>query len=489
MDPLTRLRPERRTTVDQFAGLVDRPSHRRAEDTSSPTATVEPLADLIRLTERLTEVGRTTEPVAAPSAEFRGALRTRLLAVAAVQGVGRATTTPPAVPGTSPQSASWRTSRRGQRTLGVVAGSLASLVAVGGVAAAGAQSLPGDPFYGVKRTAEAVQLATSSSDLAKGQRHLQFAENRLDEVQELSRQQTGTSGDPDLDRRITLGFDDMDAEVREGTDLLTSAFRRAQGRGRTAEEQAPLRALSRFAAANSVTLQRLIDQLPPTSRARAAASLALVAGVGADAEELLRLGTCGPACRAAAPSPGGAAAGPCDCATSSEPGAGVGVDGAPDGTAPAGPGAPDPGAPGPALTDPVTGPGSGSGAADPGAPAQSPAAPGTPPGGTLPGGTPPGGTLPGGTLPGGTLPGGTPPGGTLPGGTLPGGTPPASGGGPVLPVPLPGVPVLPPGPGPTGSTPPTLAPTQPVELPTLAPPPLPVPLPSELAPGGIPLPR
>ena len=466
MDPLTRLISDRRGSAERFAVLVDHSSSPSDGDHARP----DPLLDLAALAGRVVELGRAMDEDATPSPHFRTALRTRLLAVAAVSEAGseaaaRAADTTP-----------WRSRRGGKRTLQVAAGSLACLVAVGGVAAAGDQSMPGDLFFGVKRTVEAVQLATSDSDLTRGQRHLQFAGNRLNEVWEMSVERAGTSRE--RERKVSSGLDEMDREIRAGTDQLTEAFRRSQGQGRTTEERAPLQALSRFSVSHGAAMQRLLGELPPVSRERAAASLALVAAVGAEADELLALGTCSPGCGSAAQgagAPGGAAAGPCDCGRDGEPGAGDPAVGPPA----TGPGAIDPGAPGPVLPAP--------GVPDPAA-------------------TPPGATDPG-----------APPADTAPGGQPPLGGTPGSRGGPLLPVPLPVVPALPTGPAlpgpalprpslpgpalpgpalpgpslpgpslPGGSTPrggaPTLAPSLPAELPSLAPPRAPLP-------GGVPLPR
>ena len=467
MDPLTRLISARRGSAERLAVLIDRPPSAAPRDRLPLDAPLhdaplhdgpprDPLLDLARLAERVAEQGRSMGEVAAPSPHFRTALRTRLLAVAAVSVAGAAPTVPPV------RATPWRDSRRGKRTLEVAAGSLACLVAVGGVAAAGEQSGPGDPFFGVKRTVEAVQLATSDGELAKGRQHLQFAANRLDEVRELSFDRAGTPRE--RERKLSRGLDEMDREVRAGTEQLTRAFRRVQGQGRTAEERAPLQALSRFAASQGVSMQRLLGGLPPASRERATASMALVAGVGADADELLRLGTCSPDCRTAiegAVKPEGAAAGPCDCAG----------DG--DGDGDAGAGSPPVDTP---AGSPTTGPGAtGPGATDPRVPDPGSAVPTTAP---APGGPAPIGGVPGST-PG--RPGQTP---LLP---VPPPNVPLPGGGPILPAPLPGVPVLPPGPTlPGASSPggraPTLAPSLPVERPTLAPPAVPLP-------GGPPIPR
>src|SRR5687768_12953144 len=134
-----------------------------------------PAAPGLALVAQLRSAGAALDAGIAPRPEFRSALRTRLPAVATVQAAQAAA---PAEPARAlPTAVSWR--RRGSA---VAAGAMASVVAVSGVAVAGSQSLPGDPFYGVKRTTEALQLQMADGEVEKGTRHLDFAASRLREV-------------------------------------------------------------------------------------------------------------------------------------------------------------------------------------------------------------------------------------------------------------------------------------------------------------------
>ncbi len=65
---------------------------------------------------------------------------------------------------------------------------VAAIVAVlgcGSALAASANALPGDPLYGVKRAAERISLAMHRDPVGRSALHLEFAENRSQEVQEL----------------------------------------------------------------------------------------------------------------------------------------------------------------------------------------------------------------------------------------------------------------------------------------------------------------
>ncbi len=251
-------------------------------------------------------------PAASPSPAFRAALRTRLMAVAAVQGVYAPT---PAQ--TRARSVSQSAARRAS---GVAAGALASVVAVTGVAVAGSQSLPGDPFYGVKRGTEALQTRFAGDDVGTGTRHLDLAAIRLREVRGLTLGRdavadvalratgvrlagysvaAGTASTVDRPVGVALGgavservrqtLADMDDETRTGTALLNQAYRRTQA-------PEPLRALSRFATRQSAGLELLMPSMDGASLDRARDSLALVTGVAVSTDQLLRLGTCGATC-------------------------------------------------------------------------------------------------------------------------------------------------------------------------------------------------
>jgi Domain of unknown function (DUF5667) len=276
-----------RARADELARLLD--------DTAAAAGPATPLLDVA---ERVRTLGADLAPVVTPRAEFRAALRTRLLAVASVQAANAETTAPVASTNRALESAvSWAQSRRAQRRLSLAAGSMASVVALTGVAVAGSKSLPGDPFYGVKRGGEALELRTTHGDVAKGSKHLEFAAERLKEVRALSLGRdaafAGDTSRPVADAafggsassRVRSALADMDRETKTGSDLLTSAYR-------SSNSEAPLEILSHFAGRQTRELQTLLPDLPPAARDRAQVSLALVSGVAAQTSQLLAVGVC-----------------------------------------------------------------------------------------------------------------------------------------------------------------------------------------------------
>ena len=234
--------------------------------------------------------------------EFRSALRQRLVAVATVQGpvaVG-AVSGVPAGTGALERAVTWSRTWTAQKRLALASGAMAGVVAVTGVAVASSRSLPGQPFYGLKRASEALQLDLTSGDTAKGTKHLEFAATRLREVRALARgdgelalagggglQAAGLSAS--VQQRINDTLADFRSETTEGRQLLERAYRKT---GRTA----PLRVLTSFAAQQKSRLTAIIPELPSGSTTAATQSLQLVSEVGSTATELLALGTCGDAC-------------------------------------------------------------------------------------------------------------------------------------------------------------------------------------------------
>ena len=203
---------------------------------------------------------------------------------------------------------SWRTS---SRVGGVLAGALACVVLVGGAAVAGSQSLPGDPFYGVKRTQEALQLRFARTDEARGVRHLTQASTRLGELQQLVQvgAMTGAGGPrpggglaaggalgAPVAQRVSDTLIDMDDDTLRGQALLTVAF---------GDNDDRLRMLSRWATEQSEGLELLVPSLPDSTRDRARRSLSVVVAVGTDTGRLLEgPAPCSPPCAPAAASPG-----------------------------------------------------------------------------------------------------------------------------------------------------------------------------------------
>jgi hypothetical protein len=256
------------------------------------------------LATRLRTLAPTLESLAVPAADFRAALRQRLVAVATVQAA--TADVPYAEPITRPRSldaaVSWSTSRRAQRRIGVTAGAMASVVALTGIGVAATRSLPGQPFYGVKRISEGIQLDLASGDTAKGSKHLEFAATRLREVKSLAHHEgqlsLGTSGTPvaagvafggSTDAHIADTLKDFDSETKAGTGLLTKVFR-------STGKPATLRIITTFTAQQKSRLAALLPALPDAVKPQAQSSLDLVTAAGTDATDLLALGTCGGSC-------------------------------------------------------------------------------------------------------------------------------------------------------------------------------------------------
>lgn len=219
-------------------------------------------------------------PAASPARpEFRDALRQRLMAVAAVQGVGEVAQSPAAK--VRELGSTWRFQRR----MAVVAGSAAALTAFAGVGLGASRSLPGDPFYGVKRASEDVQLAATFGEEAKGKRHLEFARTRLGEVEALAGRSSaltdfmpgaaGALGPLSTQAKsstIVATLRDMDEETRAGSDALV-------GVALSTGSAEPLEALDAFTQEQFSDLKDVLPALPQDARARARMSLALLNAV------------------------------------------------------------------------------------------------------------------------------------------------------------------------------------------------------------------
>jgi hypothetical protein len=176
--------------------------------------------------------------IVGPNADFRDALRRRLLTV----GV-----TPVARPSAI---APWR--RR------LVAAGAVLTISTGGIAAtavASTHALPGDRLYEVKRAVEDVSLALANGDRARGERYLSIAATRLSEVQALLRKNAGQSDDPVLVQELRDTLSDMSDALAAGSNHLFEAF----SRGSDAKVLAPL---EEFVARRSGTLDTVRALLP-----------------------------------------------------------------------------------------------------------------------------------------------------------------------------------------------------------------------------------
>ncbi|HET7530687.1 MAG TPA: DUF5667 domain-containing protein [Mycobacteriales bacterium] len=256
--------------AEEFADLLERDA--RTDDPG--------LAPLVALSAAL----QSAADVDGPTPEFRAALRQRLVAVAAVQGVGET----PSVSSRVRESASgWRFQRR----VAVLAGGAAAITAVAGVGIGASRSLPGDAFYGLKRATESVQLAIAQGDEAKGEKHLEFARTRLAEVRALAdrgealpsftpgQPLAATAPDGDANDLIASTLQAMDTETRAGAEDLFLAY---QHSGSTE----PLATLHAFTREQYAQLMALLPALPDEVQPPATRSLALLRIVATDTVSL-----------------------------------------------------------------------------------------------------------------------------------------------------------------------------------------------------------
>lgn len=299
----------RRRRAEAFAQLLD-------GKPADPSTRNDPnLAPLVELASALRSV-----PLG-PTPDFRAALRQRLVAVASVQGVGevslpaavRDTASAPGLSALPQRLNEWAEGWRVRRRFITVTAAASAVVIVGGVGLAGSRSLPGEPFYGVKRGVERVQLGLAGSTEAKGERHLQFARTRLHEVSELVHSPQalgvpvdrshplvagGTAWGGSLSSRVISTLRDMDKETTAGTKDLTTAFARSH-------DSHPLHVLASFAAGQKSRLTAVMPALPSAAAAQAAASLALIDRVDTRASDLLTAPSCTAACTPSITTPPG----------------------------------------------------------------------------------------------------------------------------------------------------------------------------------------
>jgi hypothetical protein len=233
----------RRSSHQRFAELLESPS---------TVATDPALGSMAGLAYALRAAGQATVP-AGPDEAFRAALRQRLVAVAAVQA---------AAPVAEAATAAARVSYRVQRRIAAVASGVALATSVAGVGVAASRSLPGDPFYGVKRATEGVQLWLAQGDAAKGKRHLEFARARLTEAREL----------PTDSSHISSTLAAMDDQTTAGAADLIAAYT-------SSHSTAPLATLVTFSRQQTRELVRFAKRLPAAARNDDLASIGVVASI------------------------------------------------------------------------------------------------------------------------------------------------------------------------------------------------------------------
>ncbi|MGN6473113.1 MAG: DUF5667 domain-containing protein [Mycobacteriales bacterium] len=223
----------------------------------------------VSLAAALRAAGRTASP-APRSADARLAMRERL--VAAANAPAEASLLTPGVAARVGETAQQRAKAVGhgvRRRVTALVGSVVVMTSFAGVGVAAARSLPGDPFYGVKRATENVQLWLASGQAAKGERHLEFARTRLAEARSLG-------GDS---RYASSTLSAMNQETREGSSDLLAAYR-------SSGDTEPLADLVTFTREQYASLERYGETVPTTLQAQTFYSMTLLVGLAQDVRSL-----------------------------------------------------------------------------------------------------------------------------------------------------------------------------------------------------------
>lgn len=285
--------PVGRRRAEEFARLLDEGLPR----TDAPAD-----GELGRLVALATAI-RSSDP--APDPAYVARSRQRLVAMASVMAAVQVPAQRRAGPAPRPTSpvARWFAEWRGQRRMAVASGLVTALVIIVALGIGGARSLPGEPLYGIKRSAEAFELATTSGDVARGRLHLEFAATRLSEVSALAHGRStaaaalpghpvagGLAAGRQTTRLILGGLIAMDNQVIAGSRDLTQAW---QATG----DPALLTELRGFSRRQFRVLAALVPDLPLGARMTAEQSLALLVVVSRRTEQLAAIGQCGSGCR------------------------------------------------------------------------------------------------------------------------------------------------------------------------------------------------
>lgn len=137
----------------------------------------------------------------------------------------------------------------GGLTVGVAAGAL------GGVAAASTNALPGDTLYPLKRGMEDLKLDMASGDTARGKIYLDMASTRLQEARRLMDRGRGGQLDDESVAEVRKALSGMHQEAAAGHKLLRDAYKEDGS-------LKPMETLNQFAAAHRQNWAELRSKLP-----------------------------------------------------------------------------------------------------------------------------------------------------------------------------------------------------------------------------------
>ncbi len=163
--------------------------------------------------------------------------------------------------------------RRGHAIANLSAAAVALVLALGGITLLlSRDALPGDPLYGIKRAGESTALGLTFDEQDKAKKHLEFATNRVGELDELTRQGASTGA-------YFTGLADFETDLRAGVSQLTAIVTDQGGQTRLAE-------LSSWARQQSDRLGIQVGNAPAEARDKFAAARVLLDKVQARTTDL-----------------------------------------------------------------------------------------------------------------------------------------------------------------------------------------------------------
>lgn len=217
----------------------------------------------------------------APDDAARGRMRAKVLAELATPEPIRPSPVPRTAPA-KPAKTSRVTGPRGRLTIALGAAFCLVLALSGMTLLLSRGALPGDPLYAVRRTVESASVGLTSGEDARGRKHLEFAANRIGDIETLAGRYPDLANSPVGD--YLTAFADFDSDTRSGTATLTGY---ATNNGPTA-----LHALSDWAGQQADRITRVEPKLPTPVRTRAGQSVALLGRVTERANALLARNSC-----------------------------------------------------------------------------------------------------------------------------------------------------------------------------------------------------
>ncbi|HEX4723257.1 MAG TPA: DUF5667 domain-containing protein [Pseudonocardiaceae bacterium] len=221
---------------------------------------------------------RRSADATAPEGAARDRMRAKVLGELAVP--------PPMKPSPVPRAAVHKPGRvtgtRGRLVIALGAAFCLVLALSGMTLLLSRNALPGDPLYAVRRTVESATLGLTSGDDAKGRKHIEFAADRVGDIETLAGRYPDPADSPVGD--YLTAFADFDSDASAGTANLTG-YATDHGPG-------DLTLLRTWATQQAGRIQRVEPKLPAQARTRAAQSVTLLTRIGQRAAGLLARDAC-----------------------------------------------------------------------------------------------------------------------------------------------------------------------------------------------------